>query len=190
MNRCRDPYTEYAAKLFAVPEGKVTADQRKQAKCALFCELYSPLIPFSFAPTKRDTKTHHKEQQVMEEQQVINEKLERVAEILESWAEGQLLPPEQDFGIGGNLMRIPGSPLTDGEELVARAAQSWSEFSGGVGYPVPHEHVSPESAYTAVLVVHKWGDDAYGQARRRLCQHVADWIRENPEEALSFVRGA
>ncbi len=120
----------------------------------------------------------------------MDEKLERIAEILESWAEGQLLPPEQDFGICGNLMWIPGRPLTGEEELVARAAQSWPEFSGDVRYPVPHEHVSPESAYTAQLDVPKWGDDAYGQARRRLCQHVANWIRENPEKALSFVRGA
>ena len=57
MNRRKDPYTEYAAKLFAVPEGKVTADQRKQAKCALFRELYTPPMPFSFAPAKRDPKT-------------------------------------------------------------------------------------------------------------------------------------
>ena len=119
----------------------------------------------------------------------MDERLECVAEILESWAEGQLLPPEQGFGVCGNLMRIPGRPLTDGEKLVASAAQSWPEFSGNVRYPVPHEHIWPETAYTWVDAP-KWGDDAYGQARRRLCQHVADWIRENPEKALSFVRGA
>jgi len=86
-------------------------------------------------------------------------------------------------------MWIPGRPLTGEEELVARAAQSWPEFSGDVHYPVPHEHVSPESAYTALLAVTKWGDDAYGQARRRLCQHVADWVRANPEAAAEFLRG-
>ena len=119
----------------------------------------------------------------------MNERLESIAESLESWAEGQLLPPEQDFGICSNLKWIPGRPLTGEEELVARAAQSWPEFSGDECYPVPHEHVSPESAYTAFLDVHKWGDDAYGQARRRLCQHVADWIRANPEAAAEFLRG-
>ena len=119
----------------------------------------------------------------------MDERLESIAEILESWAGGQLLPPVQGFGICGNLMRIPGHPLTDGEKLVTSAAQSWPEFSGDVNYPVPHEHVSPESAYSARHDVPKWGDDAYGQARRRLCQHVADWIRANPETAAEFLRG-
>lgn len=119
----------------------------------------------------------------------MNERLESIAEILESWAEGQLLPPEQGLGVCGNLLWLPGRPLTDGKKLVASAAQSWPEFSGNVRYPVPHEHVSPEAAYTAGLVVHKWGDDAYGQARRRLCQHVADWIRANPEAAAELLWG-
>ena len=119
----------------------------------------------------------------------MDERLESIAEILESWAGGQLIPPGQDYGICRNLMWIPGRPLTDGEKLVARAAQSWPEFSGDVRYPVPHEHVSPESAYTAKFDIPKWGDDAYGQARRRLCQHVADWIRANPEAAAEFLRG-
>ena len=116
----------------------------------------------------------------------MNERLEYIAEILESWAERQLNPPGQGVGVCGNLMRIPGSPLTDEEELVARAAQSWPEFSGDARFPVPHEHVSPESAYTATYDTPKWGDDAYGQARRRLCQHIADWIRANPEAAAKF----
>ena len=117
----------------------------------------------------------------------MDEMLESIAEILESWAEGQLLPPEQGFGICGNLMWIPGRPSEGEEELVARAAQSWPEFSGNVDYPVPHEHVSPETAYTATFDVPKWGDDAYGQARRRLCQHVANWIRANPETAAELL---
>ena len=119
----------------------------------------------------------------------MDERLESIAESLESWAEGQLLPPGQGFGICGNLMWIPGRPLTGEEELVARATQSWPEFSGDVRYPVPHEHVSSESAYTATFDIPKWDDDAYGQARRRLCQHVADWIRANPEAAAEFLWG-
>ena len=120
----------------------------------------------------------------------MDERLESIAEILESWAEGQLIPPSPYVGICYNIRpQLPAYPSTIGK-LVPKAAQSWPEFSGDVFYPVPHEHVSPESAYTAQFDVPKWGDDAYGQARRRLCQHVADWIRENPEKALSFVRGA
>ena len=116
----------------------------------------------------------------------MNEGLERAVEILESWAEGQLLPPLPYSGICGNLT-LQFQYCGDIIELVSNAAQSWTEFSGNVLYPVPHEHVSPESAYTAKYDVPKWGDDAYGQARRRLCQHVADWIRANPEAAAELL---
>ena len=117
----------------------------------------------------------------------MDERLEYIAEILESWAEGQLNPPEPYYGICYNLMCLPNHPLEDGEVLVARAAQSWAEFSGDAKFPVPHEYVSPESAYTAKYDTPKWDDDAYGQARRRLCQHIADWIRANPETAVELL---
>ena len=110
--------------------------------------------------------------------------LESVVEILESWAEGQLNPPDPYCGICYNLVQGCKLLAAGYGGLVAVAARSWSEFSGDAEYPVPHEHVSPETAYTAMYDVPKWGDDAYGQARRRLCQHIADWIRANPAEAL------
>ena len=117
----------------------------------------------------------------------MDERLESVAEILESWAEGQLIPPMPYEGICYNLRRqFPAYP-SDIMGLVPNATQSWAEFSGDVRYPVPHEHVSPESAYAARFDVPKWGDDAYGQARRRLCQHIADWSRANPEAAADFL---
>ena len=112
----------------------------------------------------------------------MNEQLERIAEVLESWAEWQLDPLEPDVGICSNLGMELQVPYLGAEKLVTSAAKSWPEFSGDVHYPVPHEHVSPESAYGAGFDVPKWGDDAYGQARRRLCQHIADWVRANSED--------
>ena len=118
----------------------------------------------------------------------MDERLERAVEILESWAGGQLTPPVPYDGICSNLMQqLPY--CNDVMGLVYKATQSWAEFAGNVYYPVPHEHVSPESAYTATFDVPKWGDDAYGQARRRLCQHIADWIRANAETAAELLRG-
>ena len=117
----------------------------------------------------------------------MDERLESIAEILESWAEGQLIPPIPYEGICYNLRRQFQARSSDIMELVPTAAQSWPEFSGNVRYPVPHEHASPEAAYTAQREVPKWGDDAYGQARRRLCQHIADWIRANPEDVAEFL---
>ena len=119
----------------------------------------------------------------------MDERLESIAEILESWAEGQLTPLGPDVGICSNLGRELQVPHLGAEKLVTSAAKSWPEFSGNMHYPVPHEHVSPESAYTAKYDIPKWDDDAYGQARRRLCQHVADWIRANPEAAAEFLWG-
>ena len=116
----------------------------------------------------------------------MDERLESIVEILEPWAEGRLLPPVPYSGICHNLLRqFPY--CNDIMGLVYKATQSWAEFSGDVRYPVPHEHVSPESAYAAKFDVPKWGDDSYGQARRRLCQHVADWIRANPETAAELL---
>lgn len=119
----------------------------------------------------------------------MDERLESIAEILESWAEGQLLPPAPYEGICYNLkLQFPAYPSTI-VKLVSKAAQSWPEFSGDTRYPVPHEYLWPESAYTAWHDVPKWRDDAYGQARGRLCQHVADWIRANSEAAADFLWG-
>ena len=119
----------------------------------------------------------------------MDERLESIVEILESWAEGQLIPPSPCEGICYNLrLQFPAYP-SDIMGLVPSATQSWPEFSGDVRYPVQHERISPESAYTAKYDVPKWGDDSYGQARRRLCQHVADWLRANPEDVAEFLWG-
>ena len=117
----------------------------------------------------------------------MNEQLECIVEVLESWAEGQLIPLLPYDGICYNLRLQFPAHQSDIMGLVPSAVQSWTEFSGDVSFPVPHEHVSPESAYAAEFDVPKWGDDAYGQARRRLCQHVADWVRANPEAAAEFL---
>ena len=118
----------------------------------------------------------------------MDERLERIAEMLESWADGQLPPPKPYAGICYNLVYAPNLPAACYLDLVAAAAKSWEEFSGDAEFPVSHEYVSPESAYGAKYQIPKWGDGAYGQARRRLCQHVADWIRANPEAAAKFFR--
>lgn len=119
----------------------------------------------------------------------IRPELLRVIDILESWAEDQLSPIDKWSGICVNLARPPELSMSDWEALVSEAVKTWPEYSGHPSYPAPHPDLRPEAAYTAKWEVDKWSGE-YGAARRRLCQHVADWIRENPEKALSFVRGA
>lgn len=179
MNRCRDPYTEYAAKLFAVPEGKVTADQRKQAKCALFRELYTPPMPFSFAPAKRDPKTQHMEQQVMDE-------LNRIIKALREWGSGQE-PLFDSIGLCGNLVHLCDLPGAVIDDLLPEAFRSWPNYSGNLGYPVPDPEApsSKAAAYKIYYDRHDlWEDSPYGNLRRELCLHVADWLEANKSKVL------
>lgn len=119
-------------------------------------------------------------------EQHIPIELEKVIDLLESWAGGQVLPANDLNGICYNLFLH--NVTTRWEGLVAKAAESWPEFSGNRFYPVAHPDLLPESAYTAKWEVPKWTGE-YGAARRRLCQHVADWIRANPEAAAEFLWG-
>ena len=117
-------------------------------------------------------------------EQYIPTELGKVVDLLESWADGQILPMNDLYGICYNLSRRDVTIRWEG--LVAIAAESWPEFSGSHSYPVPHSDLLPESAYTAKWEVEKW-DGEYGESRRRLCQHVADWIRENPARAEQIL---
>ena len=110
----------------------------------------------------------------------------RVIELLESWAGDQLPPPNKLSGICVNLALAQKLPMADWGALVAEAAKTWPEWSGDPLYPVAHPNLLPETAYTALGEVPKWAGE-YGAARRRLCQHVANWIRENPARAEQIL---
>ena len=115
----------------------------------------------------------------MTEQHIPTE-LKKVVDLLESWADDQTLPINDFHGICYNLFLH--DVTTRWEGLVAVAAESWPEFSGYRNYPVAHPDMLPESAYSAKWEVPKWTGE-YGAARRRLCQHIANWIRANPARA-------
>ena len=119
-------------------------------------------------------------------EQYIPIELEEVINLLESWADDQILPAGDFYGICYNLFLHDVTARWEG--LVAKAAESWPEFSGNPHYPVPHPDLLPESAYTAKWEVPKWAGE-YGAARRRLCQHIANWIRAHPAEALRILWG-
>ena len=59
--------------------------------------------------------------------------------------------------------------------VVAEAAASWEEFSGDFEFPVPHDELEAELAYDTENL---W-EGAYGDSRRRLCLHVAQWLEDN-----------
>ena len=120
-------------------------------------------------------------------EKAFREQLAEAIAQLELWAGGQS-PAKPLYGICINL-----GPSVEGcwdwDALVCEAAKTWAEFSGDPLFPVRYEGKSPKLAYAAKYAIPKWLGE-YGAARRRLCQHVANWIQENPEKALSFVRGA
>ena len=179
MDRRKDLYTEYAAKLFAVPEDKVTADQRKLAKCALFCELYTPPMPFSFASAKRDPKTQHMEKQVMDE-------LNRIIKTLRGWGSGQE-PPLVSVGLCANLVQLCDLSEAAIDDLLNEACPSWPSYSGSRGYPVPDpEAPSNKVAACGIYYNHDnlWEDSPYGNLRRELCLHIADWLEANKSKVL------
>lgn len=116
----------------------------------------------------------------------IRPELLRAIDILEAWAEDQIPPIDKFSGICVNLARLPELPFGDWEALIAEAAKTWPEYSGNPCYPVPHPDLLPETAYTAKWEVEKWSGE-YGESRRRLCQHVAEWIRKNPLRAEQIL---
>ena len=121
----------------------------------------------------------------MTEQHIPTE-LEKVIDLLESWADGRVLPADDFHGICYNLFLHDSRVAW--ERLVAKAAESWPEFSRNPRYPVAHPDLLPESAYTAKREVPKWAGE-YGAARRRLCQHVANWLRAHPGEVSRTLWG-
>ena len=115
----------------------------------------------------------------------MNEKLQYVVDTLEGWADARIAPRDNHVGICWNLAQLPWE-VHNARGLVAEAALSWPESSGSLEYPVPHPKLPPQIAYDSNRTENKWVGE-YGAARRRLCQHVANWCRANPARAMHFL---
>ena len=70
--------------------------------------------------------------------------LEKAVDLLESWADDQILPMNDFCGICYNLFLH--DVTTRWEGLVAVAAESWPEFSGDKYYPARHEDMGVRRA--------------------------------------------
>jgi len=117
----------------------------------------------------------------------MNEKLQYVVDTLEAWADDQILPRDTFAGICHNLAQLPWE-VHNARGLVREAAPSWPETSGSLEYPVPHLKMPAMFAYDSPFTENKWVGE-YGAARRRLCQHIANWCRANPAGAMYFLEG-
>jgi len=115
----------------------------------------------------------------------MDEKLQYIVDTLEAWADDQIPPRDKSAGICQNLT-LPPWDTRGASSLVAEAALSWPETSGSLEYPVPHPEMPARIAYESPLTKDKWVGE-YGAARRRLCQHIANWCRANPARAMYFL---
>jgi len=84
------------------------------------------------------------------------------------------IPVRIHCGICSNL-KLHALDRTPWSAVVAAAAASWEEFSGDFEYPVPHDELEADVAYDTGNL---W-EGAYGDSRRRLCLHVAQWLEDN-----------
>ena len=84
------------------------------------------------------------------------------------------IPARIYCGICSNL-KLHALDRTPWSAVVAEAAASWEEFSGDFAFPVPHDELEADVAYDTGNL---W-EGAYGDSRRRLCLHVAQWLEDN-----------
>ena len=115
----------------------------------------------------------------------MDEKLQYVVDMLEGWADDRIEPRDKDAGICWNLAQL-SCDIPYAQGLVTEAARSWPESSGSLEYPVPHPEMPPPVAYNSPRLKSLWVGE-YGAARRRLCQHIANWCRANPDMAMYFL---
>ena len=110
------------------------------------------------------------------------DELNRIIKTLRAWGSGQE-KPLVNYGICGNL------PLSYAEidDLLNEAFCSWPSYSGNPGYPVPDPEV-PSDISAAGIIYRSgrdlWDDSPYGNLRRELCLHVADWLEANKSKVL------
>lgn len=116
------------------------------------------------------------------------DELNRIIKALRGWGSGQE-EPFVHYGICGNLAdRRPLSHATI-ENLIQEAFRSWPKFSGCQSYPVPDPKAlsnvfAARRIYSAHQNFNLWEDSPYGNLRRELCIHVADWLEANKSKVL------
>lgn len=108
--------------------------------------------------------------------------LNRIIRTLREWGRGRK-KPFVFLGICGNL---PFSQDRTGD-LLDEAFRSWPSYSGNRECPVPDPE-APSDKAAAYRIYHSrenlWDDSPYGNLRRELCLHVADWLEENKSKVL------
>lgn len=106
--------------------------------------------------------------------------LSQSACILTKMANGNVRNP--DFGICNNLDEVGGYGLLKrlkhkDTSIMHLIWRDWEHFSGFDGYPVPSD-IPDITCVTRFWRGGKW-QGKYGELRKDLAKHAANWIREN-----------
>ena len=116
------------------------------------------------------------------------DKLNQTIKALRAWGSGQE-KPSVSYGLCRNLADL--GILSDAalDNLLREAFRSWPKYSGSSRYPIPDPKVPfDKAAAIGAYYSHPnlWDDSPYGNLRRELCLHIADWLEANKSKVLPF----
>ena len=115
--------------------------------------------------------------------------LNQISKALRAWGNGQEKPPLSYYGLCANLVHLSALSEAVIKDLLDEAFPRWPIYSGSREYPVPDpEAPSNKAAAYRIYYNHDnlWDDSPYGNLRRELCLHVADWLEANKSKVLPF----
>ena len=120
------------------------------------------------------------------------DELNRIIKSLRAWGSGQETPLIF-YGICGNLKYLLKLPEATVSNLLEEAFLDWQGYSGSIMYPIPDPE-EPSDPVAAERIYHScstymdfWDDSPYGNLRRELCLHVADWLETNKSKVLPLL---
>lgn len=116
------------------------------------------------------------------------DELNRIIKTLRAWGSGQETPLV-NYGICGNLVHLCGLYEAVVYNSLGEAFLSWPKYSGNRAYPVPDPEASSDLGAAYGIFYSRfdlWDDSPYGNLRRELCLHIADWLEANKSKVLPF----
>lgn len=119
------------------------------------------------------------------------DELNLIIKALRAWGSGQEKPLFGPSGLCANLAHLfaPPEAVIDGllYDVFDEAFRSWPSYSGNREYPVPDPEAPSDIAAAHSIYYNQdnlWEDSPYGNLRRELCLHTADWLEANKSKVL------
>lgn len=116
------------------------------------------------------------------------DELSQIIKFLRAWGSGQEKPLTY-YGICGNLTHWRRLPEAAVNYLLRKAFLDWPGYSGNIMFPIPDPEAPSDKAAASLIYDSRrdlWEDSPYGNLRRELCLHIADWLEANKSKVLPF----